>query len=162
MRKCGHVVKNLSKMKVVVGDTLVVRWIWVSFFFKEQMAAKVWKNSKAIWFLQSEFLEQNVFAKISGIVRWIWVSREILANALFSKNSDWRNQIVLEFFLNFAVVCSSKKIPTGDVYTFGPSNWFCCIIFVFSLFDFYGRNFVSGSDGSRILQQFQSKFWSQK
>ena len=78
VRKCGHVVKNLSKMKVVVGDILVVRWIWVS--------------------------------------------REILAKALFSKNSDWRNQIVLEFFLNFAVVCSSEKIPTGDVYTFGPSN----------------------------------------
>ena len=32
VRKCGHVVKNLSKMKVVVGDILVVRWIWVSFF----------------------------------------------------------------------------------------------------------------------------------
>ena len=41
------------------------------FFSKEQMAAKFWKKSKAIWFLQSEFLEQNVFAKISGIVRWI-------------------------------------------------------------------------------------------
>ena len=72
MRKCGHVVKNLSKMKVVVGDTLVVRWIWVS--------------------------------------------REILAKALFSKNSDWKNQMVLEFFQNFAAVCSLEKNPTGDVY----------------------------------------------
>ena len=56
VRKCGHVVKNLSKMKVVVGDILVVRWIWVS---QEQMAVKFWRNSKATWFLQSEFLEQN-------------------------------------------------------------------------------------------------------
>ena len=68
MRKCGHVVKNLSKMKVVVGDTLVVRWIWVS--------------------------------------------RKILAKALFSKNSDWRNQMALEFFINFSRIPLSSTAPT--------------------------------------------------
>jgi hypothetical protein len=77
VRKCGHVVKNLSKMKVVVGDTLVVRWIWVS--------------------------------------------QEILANAKCSKNSDWRNQMALEFFQNFAAVCPSEKIPFLMTSTFGPS-----------------------------------------
>ena len=50
------------------------------------------------------------------VVRWIWVSQEILGKALFSKNSDWRNQMALEFFQNFAVVGYSEKIPIGDVY----------------------------------------------
>ena len=69
--------------------------------------------------------------------------------------------MALEFLQNFAVVFSSEKIPTGYVYN-DKYIWALYLILlhflIFLLFDFYGRNIVSGSDSSRKLQQFQSDF----
>ena len=81
----------------------------VGIFFEEQTTANFRKNSKTIWFLQSEFLEKSAFAKISRLTHIHLTIPEILAKTFCSKNSDWRNQMALDFFQNFAAICSLEK-----------------------------------------------------
>ena len=57
--------------------------------------------------------------------------------------------MAVEFFKNLAAVCSSDKIPTREV----DINPICVLSHILISFNFSGRNFVNGADGSRIHQE---------
>ena len=63
--------------------------------------------------------------------------------------------IIQKLFKNSAVICSSEKIPTGEVDKY-QRNWYLRPLFHFDALYVISQllNFVSGADGIGILQEF--------
>ena len=60
--------------------------------------------------------------------------------------------IFSEFFKKVAVVCSSDKIPTGEVDKYHNKLYLCTLFHLF--LNFSVRNFVSGANNSGIQLEF--------
>ena len=73
------------------------------------------------------------------------------------KNSDWKKQIELKFFWNLSKILlpSFDKIQIWEVNEY-KRNYYSIPLFHFDAFNFcllkfYGQNFVSGINGSKVL-----------
>ena len=65
--------------------------------------------------------------------------------------------MALEFYFLWQN-CDRKSWKISKKVLSVPSISFCCNFYLLYL-KFSGRNFVSGADGTRILQEFLSDFW---
>ena len=63
------------------------------------------------------------------------------------KNSDQNNQMVLELYKKITALCSTDKIPTGEV---DECERKCYLRPLFLLFEHFRSKFCSGADGSGI------------
>ena len=98
--------------------------------------------------LNQESISKMLILKAIGI----FVGKDWIVLAIYSKNCDQKTQMALYFFcifLRILIICSSDKISTNIV------NAIFALYFIVLLFNLSDRNLFGEAEGSEILHELQ-------